>query len=188
MSATNRGGKRRASDFYETPENVARFFIEFMLTEDYKTILEPCSGSGNIVRALREFYPKATIIASDILDVDQIKQANVTYPNTDFLVEPALDTPIDLIITNPPYSIAEKIIRRCFDLYPTATVVMLLRLDFLGSQERHDFWSKHPVNQIYPLSCRPSFTGDGGTDSNNYGWFVWEPGNTKQNIEVIWGR
>lgn len=188
MSATNRGSKRRESDFYETPHDVVHDFLEDHFKGKYKVILEPCCGSGNMVRVLREHFPDATIIAQDILPVESIKQANVTHGEIDFLAEPALDTPVDLIFTNPPYSIAEKIIRKALMTYPDATVVMLLRLDFLGSQDRYPFWREHPVNQIYSLACRPSFTGDGGTDSNNYGWFVWYPGRTDQRIIPVWGR
>ncbi len=188
MSATNRGSKRRESDFYETPHDVIHDFLENHFSGRYRVILEPCCGSGNMVRVLREHFPESTIIAQDILPVTPIRQANVTHGEIDFLAEPALGTPVDLIFTNPPYSIAEKIIRQALNTYPEATVVMLLRLDFLGSQDRYPFWSEHPANCIYHLACRPSFTGDGNTDSNNYGWFVWYPGRTDQRIIPVWGR
>ena len=188
MSATNRGGQRKESDFYETPVAVIRDLLQNNHLEgDYKCILEPCCGSGNMVLALRETYKDAVIMASDLRDIRQIPYASVTYGNSDFLTEPNLSSPVDLVFTNPPYTVAEKIIRRSFQLYPDAVVVMLLRLDFQGSQDRYEFWRNYPVNELYPLACRPSFTG-GGTDSNNYGWFVWRPGVTTQKVKVIWGR
>lgn len=188
MSATNRGSKRRESDFYETPHDVVHNFLEDHFGGRFEVILEPCCGSGNMVRVLREHFPEAKIIAQDILPIAPIRQATATFSEVDFLFDPGMSTPVDLVFTNPPYSIAEKIMRKAFTTYPDATVVMLLRLDILGSQDRYPFWSQYPVNDLYPLACRPSFTGDGGTDSNNYAWFVWRPGCTEQRIIPTWGR
>jgi len=88
------------------------------------------------------------------------------------------------IITNPPYSIAQEFIEKCFKIADQNTeIIMLLRLAFLESKKRYEFWQKHPVSELYVLSKRPSFTG-GGTDATAYAWFVWK--NTKeQKIKVI---
>lgn len=88
------------------------------------------------------------------------------------------------IITNPPYSLAMEFILKSFELVePDGEVIMLLRLAFLESKKRYDFWQKHPVNKLYILSERPSFTGK-GTDATAYGWFVWD-NSGKQEIKVI---
>ena len=50
-------------------------------------------------------------------------------------------------------------------------VVMLLRINFLGSKKRYGFWKKNPPQAMYVLSKRPSFTGK-GTDATEYAWFV----------------
>lgn len=60
-------------------------------------------------------------------------------------------------------------------------VAFLLPLSFLESAERGvkskvhktPFWKEHPATCVYVLSERPSFTGK-GTDSNAYGFFVWQ--------------
>ena len=88
------------------------------------------------------------------------------------------------IISNPPFSIAQEIIEHCFEIANTDTeIIMLLRLAFLETKKRYDFWQKHPMNKLYILSKRPSFTGH-GTDATAYAWFVWD-GNKKQEIKVI---
>jgi hypothetical protein len=88
------------------------------------------------------------------------------------------------IITNPPYSIAQEFIEKCFEIANQETeIIMLLRLAFLESKKRYEFWQKHPVNELYILSERPSFTGK-GTDATAYAWFVWN-GSDKQKIKVI---
>ena len=93
------------------------------------------------------------------------------------------NTYYDVVITNPPYSIAEEIITHYLEVVKPRETIMLLRLAFLESKKRYEFWQKHPVNKLYILSQRPSFTGK-GTDATAYGWFVWD-GTNKQEIKVI---
>ena len=50
---------------------------------------------------------------------------------------------------------------------------MLLRLNYLGSITRHEWWKSSPPIAIHVLSKRPSFTGT-GTDATDYGWFAWD--------------
>jgi hypothetical protein len=183
MSATNRGRVRRAYDFYETPEEVTREFLFEYFEGDFHVILEPCAGSGKMVKVLRDRFPLAWIEANDIRDGSPIPYTNKRY-TLDFLKMLKDDADYDLIFTNPPYSLAEEIITHALETWSKATVVMLLRLNFLGSQKRKPFWDKHPVSEIYVLSKRPSFTGK-GTDATEYAWFVWRPHITKQRIVVI---
>lgn len=55
MSATNRGCKRKAYDFYATPpETVRAFLANFDGISSGDRILEPSAGNGQIVKVLRE--------------------------------------------------------------------------------------------------------------------------------------
>ena len=173
MSATNRGTVRRAYDFYETPEEVTRQFLFEYFEGDFRVILEPCAGTGKMTKVLRDRFPLAWIEANDIWDGSPIPYANKRYA-LDFLKMLKGDADYDLIFTNPPYSLAEEIITHALETWSKATVVMLLRLNFLGSQKRKPFWDKYPVSELYVLSKRPSFTGK-GTDATEYAWFVWRP-------------
>ena len=56
-------------------------------------------------------------------------------------------------------------------------VIMLLRLNFLGSKTRKPFFDKNPPYKIFVLSQRPKFY-HGKTDSIEYAWFVWKKGYT----------
>lgn len=146
MSATNRGSRRRKYDLYETPEEVTRDFLFNHFDGDYQNILEPCCGSGKITKVLRERYPKAQIMGID-LNLGLLPEGANQAIMADFL--DFKDGEYDLIITNPPYSAAEPIITHTLKTWPNATVVMLLRLNFLGSQKRKPFWDKHPVSEFY---------------------------------------
>lgn len=190
MSATNRGAVRKENDFYETPEEVTRDFLLNHFEGNFHTILEPCAGSGKMIMPLRERFPEAEITAMDQHAMGWYKQlaptgADSGVSGVDF--RDMRGASFDLIFTNPPYSIATEIIEHALKTWPKATVVMLLRLNFLGSQQRHQWWKGNLPTEIHVLSKRPSFTGK-GTDATEYAWFVWRPGVKEQKINVIWGR
>lgn len=177
MSATNRGSVRRKNDYYATP----RWLVTSLLNElgcDYpdfagqtKTILEPaCGHSMSIVRVLREHpvFKYAEIRAFDI-------EPGIEYPSTDFLKAPVpLGDRPDLIITNPPYSLAMEFVQTAMRWsHPTTIICMLLRLNWIASAKRYNWLADNMPHKIYVSSKRPSFTYDGKTDATEYGWFTW---------------
>lgn len=153
MSATNRGAVRSEYDFYATPKEP----IEKILAEiDFSSIssfVEPCRGDG----AIYDYIGCEK-------DYAEIRESR------DYL---KMGFNCDLIITNPPFSIALDFLEK--SLKEAKTVVYLLRLNFLGSQKRKEFWQKNPPTHLFTLSKRPSFTGK-GTDATEYAWFVWDGG------------
>ena len=153
MSATNRGTKRNDRDFYPTPqEPIDKIFAEIDFT-NVSHFVEPCRGDGAIYDRIE--VKKSYAELSDGID----------YFNTTFET--------DLIITNPPFGLALEFLEK--SLLEAKTVVYLLRLNFLGSQKRKEFWQKNPPTHLFTLSKRPSFTGK-GTDATEYAWFVFDGG------------
>lgn len=144
---------RNEYDFYPTPEWCYEKLD--VIWSDFSTGLEPCKGDGRIYKFMVEngIYTKWAEI-----------REGVDYLNTEF-------DKVDLILTNPPFSLAQEFIEKA--LTEADTVIMLLRLNFLGSQRRYDFWIDNEPTAIHVLSRRPSFTGK-GTDSTEYAWFVWD--------------
>lgn len=188
MSAKNRGPKRGgAADYYPTPAWVTHALLDNVALPGGRW-LEPCAGDGAIIRAVNE---RRTLHGWDAVDVgiDGGDAGGARVDNwlcgVDFTaVHPRELGPLDLVITNPPYSIAADIIRHAFQFAPV--VVMLLRLNFLGSsRKRLDLLpsESHGMPDVYVLSKRPSFTGDGRTDASEYAWFVWGMGGGR--IRVI---
>lgn len=81
----------------------------------------------------------------------------------------------DLIVSNPPYNIAEEIIRRAWDmLQGGGRMIMLLRSDFMASIGRYEgLWSEIYPHTVAMCSRRPSFYG-GKTNGDEFAIYVWE--------------
>lgn len=185
MSATNRGAKRIEADFYPTPIEVVEHFLDNYRLKD-GTILEPCAGNGRFIQAIRNKGYNNKIYANEIREdenINLLRSGSNKVTHEDFLKSNTIHNDVTTIITNPPYSLAKEFILKCKELYPNAEIIMLLRLAFLESKKRHEFWQEHKVNKLYILSQRPSFTNK-GTDATAYAFYVWD-NSDKQEIKVI---
>lgn len=83
------------------------------------------------------------------------------------------------IITNPPFNIAEDIIKKALnDVKEGGYVIMLLRLNFFGGKQRlQKFWNEVGLPKYsFVHHRRMSFTSDGKTDSIEYQHAVWKKG------------
>lgn len=144
---------------------------------------EPSAGSAAICRAVdgvrsdvrwigcevRDVLPLSPFAPGDLRIGDFLNPATVAG-----LPEP------DVILGNPPYSHALAFAARCLEVAAgRAWVLLLLRLAFLETEERASFLRRNPPD-VYPLSRRPSFTGDGHTDGAAAAWFVWPPGGPRR--------
>lgn len=176
MSATNRGYKRHKSDYYVTPKWIIRdfFFINEYLTDMLPelTILDPAAGgcSENPTMPYPEVLVEYGALEDQIYTMDIRKDSPAMYPGQDFLTSLITPRP-DMIITNPPFHLAQKFIEKSLEISPI--VVMLLRLNFLGSKKRFEWWQGRMPTGIFVHHRRPSFTTDGKTDATEYGHFVW---------------
>lgn len=177
MSSTNRGATRRESDAYATYPWCVERLLEAWRPLSSGMLLEPACGDGAIIQTVNSFIPFREWIAYDIRDV----QPSVPYFKCDFLSTQAVGMvgewwgdQVSAVITNPPFSLAEAFLRRSRELCPTADLVFLLRLNFLGGKERKQLWYDIGVPDAKVLPNRPDFSGDGG-DSCEYGWLVFPP-------------
>jgi hypothetical protein len=173
MSAAGRGKRKRVSkDFYGTPAWCVRRLLE--ATKDRMLLpagdwLEPCIGDGAIVRAVNESRTDVTWSSCEIRDVPlYLKRQH--HHHGDFLKWKPKRT-WDVVITNPPFSLALEFVRKSLELAPV--VAMLLRTGFLESETRNA-WLREHVPSIYVLPNRPSFRW-GKTDATTYAWMVWHP-------------
>lgn len=154
MSATNRGSERKANDLYETPDYTIESLLKVLDLSRINTFLEPCKASGQI-------YNKINCLFKNWCEID-VGRDYLSYPFNNY----------DLIITNPPFSLAKEFLEK--SLKEAQSVWYLLRLNFLESKIRADWWQGKEPSHLLVLSARPSFTDDGKTDATGYAWFGWD--------------
>jgi len=157
MSAINRGSDRRPNDFYQTPLYTIKSLFNVLNFENINSFLEPCKGTGNI-------YNNVDVPNKDYFEI---------LENKDYLKNEA--DHYDLIITNPPFTYAKEFLEK--SLKEADSVWYLLRLNFLESKDRAEWWKDKLPTHLLTLSARPSFTGK-GTDATGYAWFGWDYNNT----------
>lgn len=114
-------GYRTENDFYATdPKAVAALFNALCTYDpdfqDFtpRSFLEPCVGNGNIATATLDYFTHSLKNSLDARNVF-IDLVDRGYPNTrvqDFLLYEPLaimaKTKYDLIVSNPPYSLAQE--------------------------------------------------------------------------------
>lgn len=163
---------RSANDFYKTPPDITRQWIRAYARHmpAPKTILEPAAGDGAMLDPLTERWPEAAITALDISPQDPRVQEGSFYTQDRSSDRMKL---YDLVITNPPYSVALQFAQMgLFAVAPGGTLALLMRLGFMASVARASWLKEHMPHHVYVLSRRPSFSG-GGSDFSEYAWFVW---------------
>lgn len=175
--------ERHPTDHYPTPKEAITPLLDALgpHIEPVKFVLDPGCGSGNLGAAVRERWPGAYIGGVEIDEAlalwsmksgiyDGVAPLDFLEMVPDFGGHPGYD----FIITNPPFSLAQQFVTRIFDHWatPDSTVAVLLRLNFLASRKRRDWWRSLPTPRLMVLSERPSFTGDKNTDMTDYAWYV----------------
>jgi hypothetical protein len=202
MSSTNRGRTRNRKDNYPTPKWAVRRLFEAVQLPIMGDWLEPCAGDGAIIRAVDEICRKDQMILHPIWTALEIREkaceklkaldvmAQVFVHHGDALKLIEKDggkLEFSVCITNPPFLRAKEFIEACIPI--CGHVVMLLRLNFLSSQERYELMT-HYTPDIYILPNRPSFFRKrvlnkktkklskkprDVTDSIEYAWFHFHP-------------
>lgn len=180
--------ERLERDAYFTPPALANEICAMLdvLLPPQRCVWDPCCGELAFVNAALEMWPSAPSVVGTDIENDFLKPV------------PAL-TGATLIVTNPPYLLAERFVHRALELVTPPVgccvgghVAFLLRLSFLGGQGRADsIWSKRNLRWLAPITPRPSFTPDGKTDAAEYALFVWQRG-YHGNAEILaplrWSR
>ena len=184
MSSTNRSNLRdtHIADYYVTPiDKISDFLEEFEKVENVDksiNILDCCAG-GDEKHPMS--YPEALIkkgfINISTLDIrdDSLSETKGDYLHMDYTNK------MDMIITNPPFSLALDIIKKSLeDVREGGFVIMLLRLNYFGGKARKELWEKQMPKYCFVHHKRISFTDDRKTDSIEYAHFVWQKGYNEQ--------
>lgn len=205
MSAAGRtAGLRVRNDQYPTAPWAVHRFLEAVpwlpatAPEQPGRWLEPCAGDGYLLRAANAYLVANGYVAQwHACDIDpKYEEALKASANRvvigDFLkVVPAH---YDVVITNPPYSLAEEFLRACLPI--AKHVAMLLRIGW--AESRGELLREHPAD-VYMSPDRIPFGrnkhGKIGTDASHYAWFHWHPdakglfrvlGDTSKEVRAGW--
>lgn len=181
MSSTNRGYDRHKFDYYVTPiDKIVEFLNEVIKYEPNMfndgIVLDPCAGGDeNHLMSYPEALKQIGVHNVKTIDIrkDSLAEIKADYLTCELNYKPKT------IITNPPFNIAEDIIKKALsDVVENGFVVMLQRLNFLGGQKRKiNFWNEIGLPKyIFVHHRRMSFTDDGKTDSIEYAHYVWKKG------------
>lgn len=165
MSATNRGAERARDDYYITPQNTIKEFLDAFYGEvgheletlDTIKILDPCAGGDNkyemaYPKVLRESWDGTNITT---LDIRSDSRADIK--ETSFL-DWKEDQKYDFCISNPPYNLAVKFIEKGLTiLRKDGYLAYLLRLNFFGSEKRKEFFKNNMPEFCFVHRKRPCF-------------------------------
>lgn len=184
MSSTNRGYARHESDYYITPQkDIFHFLTHFLQDNEWQdlseqVILDPCCGGdenhvSSYMNQLKRFSPKKLIG----LDIREDARSDIQCDFLETTKETFENQLFDMIISNPPFYLALEFVKKSLELVKDdGYVIMLLRLNFMGTKKRYPFFKQHMPERTYVHHARISFSESGKTDSIEYAHFVWKKG------------
>lgn len=164
---------RNTTDFYRTPPEVTVALLNFL--EEHgdirpkrgPTIWEPACGTGEMVEAMKAKGYR--VLYSDLYPTGY-GWNNIPH---DFLADAPRGLSYEWIITNPPFSQAEKFIRRALELGKPCA--FLLKSQFWHARSRLALFREHPPSYVLPLTWRPDFLwgAKAGSPTMEVLWTVW---------------
>lgn len=203
MSSTNRGYDRHKADYYVTPQ---KDIEEFMYHFQYKVMeadsermsklnwLDPCCGGDkdnepSYVSVIERFFGKDNLCGIDIRE-DSRADVIMDYISCD----KENMSNHDVIISNPPFYLAQQFIEKSLELVNDGGyVVMLLRLNFFGSKMRKKMFENnmpeycfihHKRINFIPESLKKEIKSRGekipSGDSIEYAHFIWRKGSNPE--------
>ena len=191
MSSTNRNNRQEINekDYYVTPYNVVRSIVGELDRMGFigGNVLDPAAGGNEESYLLNEYgMPYAEEIeklTGNHVDTIDIRNNSKAEFKMDYLsIDADKWKRYDLIITNPPFSLAEEYVRKSMELLKEWGVLcLLLRLNFLEGLKRKELFDEFPPSYIFVHRKRMCFRGNAkylkaGTDSIAYAHFVWIKG------------
>lgn len=138
----------KSADDFQTPPEALSVLYPYLKKE--WIIWEPAAGKGNLVKELRD--KGFQVLESDILT------------GSDFRLE---NRECDCIITNPPYSLKQSFLERCYSL--GKPFALLMPLTALETAKRQTLYRKHGV-EIVLMPKRINFDTPSGKGKSS--WFA----------------
>ena len=141
----------KGSDEFGTPKYAVSILLPYL--KDFKIIWEPAKGKGLLTNHLKEYG------------------FNV-IPTDDFFNKELLDW--DCIVTNPPFSLKDEFLEKCYEL--GKPFALLMPLTALEGIRRQKMYRQFGIQIILP-NRRINFLTPSGKKSSAYfvsAWFCWK--------------
>ncbi len=155
----NTAYKRVASDFYPTPPEATQALLNYLRLPRGTVVWEPACGANHMVDVMRR--NGYAVIGTDI-------QTGADYLATECVV-------CDWIITNPPFSLADRFIVRSIE--NGKPFALLLKSQYWHAKKRLDLFRAYPPSAVCPLTWRPDFLfkkRGSGSPLMDVCWVVWD--------------
>jgi len=164
--------ERQVNDYYATDPKAIEHLLKL---ETFTNVWECACGEGHLSKTLIEnnIHGKS----SDLIN------RNFGETGIDFL---GIETQIwdGDIITNPPFKYAQEFAEKALQIIPNGNkVALFLRIQFLETKDRKEFFKINPPKTVYVSSSRIlcAMNGEFEKYSKNgsaacYCWFVWQKG------------
>ena len=197
FAAERKKPKHGTLDFYPTPAWATEALFENILTNweelaagDY-VCWEPACGKGHMSDVLREYFN--TVVSSDVKDYG-FERMGFTFNFITGNLNHLSKSPVDWIITNPPFNLADQFVLRALDIAEHG-VAIFARIQLLeGATRYNNLYIKNPPSIVAPFASRVNLKEGGLSDKSGqmmFAWYVWEREkyNTRWNTnppQVIW--
>lgn len=157
--------KNEKNDELYTPNEAILPILKYL---DKSKIYWECTdfGNSNITKILKE---------------NDFKVINTSKEDIDFLKDqPSFN--FDVIITNPPYSLKNKFIKKCYEY--NKPFLLLLPLTALEGKERNELYKKYGI-EIIVLNKRINFMKNKKNVWFNTSWFCKDICEKQLNFEEV---
>lgn len=176
MSTVWHPEQRAAGDFYTTDPEAVRRLVEYYSVawgrhKDF-SFWEPACGTGNISKVLEEYGNGHPVISTDLYD------RGYGTPGVDFL-KAELPKGVRVIITNPPYSLADKFVEHAMEILPWDGIYLALQnINYLAGKGRFSsIYNKGFLKQVHiysgRINCYKNGIDTGHSSPVNYAWFLY---------------
>jgi hypothetical protein len=167
-------------------------FTEIGLRYRSMTVMEPCAGRGDLMRQLRSHGMH--VAGYDLYDHPGRLGSNIV---TGVDVLDFTGTPLDMIVTNPPYKSpsAERVAEILLTHAPKQWIALLVSVMWLAgrSNKRRKLFQGGRLHSITFLGRRPTWMEESIGDPDNapkqdFVWALWRPAEprTSKPTIVLW--
>lgn len=159
---------RKPADLYPTPHaaTVAAYKAMGLTSED--VIYEPACGRGDISRILIRLGNR--VVSTDL------RETGYGFGGVDFLDPGFQPQGVEVLFTNPPFSLAEEFIRKAVQELKVRKVAMLLKSNYWNAAGRLKLWDDCTPTGFYPCTWRLPFLKKerGNNPIMDCDWWEWD--------------